>query len=93
MTIWYRASQIKDSQNVFSADGGLYTAARWNHLGRKVIYFSASISLCTLEWLSHNGLSVSGFNYYRYSIEVDTEQVILHIENIIHPENSQQLNM
>jgi RES domain-containing protein len=55
---------------VFSGDGGLFTAARWNHLGRKVIYCSESISLSTLEWLSHNGLSVSGFDYYRYSIEI-----------------------
>ncbi len=73
MPKWYRASQIQQIENVFSGDGGLFTAARWNHLGRKVIYCSESISLCTLEWLSHHGLSVSGFNYYRYSIEVPAE--------------------
>jgi RES domain-containing protein len=70
MAIWYRASLANNIKSVFSGDGGLYTAARWNHLGRKVIYCSDSISLCTLEWLAHNGLSVSGFNYYRYSIEI-----------------------
>ncbi len=70
MSIWYRASQASDIRGVFSGDGGLFTSARWNHLGRKVVYCSESISLCTLEWLSHNGLSVSGFNYYRFSIEV-----------------------
>jgi len=70
MTVWYRASTIANIKNVFSGEGGLFTAARWNHLGRKVIYCSQSISLCTLEWLSHHGLSVSGFNYYRYSLEV-----------------------
>ena|SRR5579872_5642665 len=70
MSIWYRASQINNIEQVFSGEGGLFTAARWNHLGRKSIYCSESISLCTLEWLSHNGLSVSGFNYYRYSIKV-----------------------
>jgi RES domain-containing protein len=70
MAIWYRASQINDVQKAFSGDGGLFTAARWNHLGRKTVYCSESISLCTLEWLSHHGLSVSGFNYYRYSIEI-----------------------
>lgn len=70
MTIWYRASQINSIERVFSGDGGLFTAARWNHLGRKAVYCSESISLCTLEWLLHNGLSVSGFNYYRYSIEL-----------------------
>lgn len=75
MTIWYRASQLNDKKKVFSGDGGLLTAARWNHLGRKVIYCSQSISLCTLEWLSHNGLSVSGFNYYRYSIEIPEKLV------------------
>ena len=70
MAIWYRASQLNGVQKVFSGDGGLFSEARWNHLGRRVIYCSKSISLCTLEWLPHNGLSVSGFNYYRYSIEV-----------------------
>src|SRR5690348_6593960 len=70
MTIWYRASQADDINTVFSGEGGLFTPARWNHKGRRVIYCSESISLCTLEWLSHNGLSVSGFHYYRYSIEV-----------------------
>ncbi len=75
MTIWYRASQVSSIQQVFSGEGGLFTAARWNHLGRKAIYCSESISLCTLAWLSHNGLSVSGFNYYRYSIEVPKELI------------------
>jgi RES domain-containing protein len=70
MGIWYRASQVNDIEKLFSGDGGLFTPARWNHLGRRTVYCSESISLCTLEWLSHNGLSVSGFNYYRYSIEV-----------------------
>jgi RES domain-containing protein len=70
MSIWFRAAAINHSQKVFSGEGGLYTAGRWNYLGRKIIYCSHSISLCTLEWLSHNGLSVAGFSYYRYSIEV-----------------------
>lgn len=70
MAIWYRASYVKNSKTVFSGDGGLHTAGRWNHLGRKVIYCSESISLCTLEWLSHHGLSLSGFNYTRYSITI-----------------------
>lgn len=73
MVVWYRASQIDNVKRVFSGDGGLFTAARWNHQGRKIIYCSESISLCTLEWLSHNGLSVSAFNYYRYSIDVPHE--------------------
>lgn len=75
MTIWYRASQINDVRKVFSSDGGLFTPARWNHLGRRAVYCSQSISLCTLEWLSHNGLSISGFNYYRYSIEIPNKLV------------------
>lgn len=70
MGIWYRAAQSVDLRRVFSGEGGLFAPARWNHLGRKAIYCSDSISLCTLEWLSHHGLSVSGFSYYRYSIEV-----------------------
>ena len=75
MTIWYRASQLNNIQKVFSGDGGLFAAARWNHLGRRAIYCSESISLCTLEWLSHNGLSVSSFNYYRFSIEIPEELI------------------
>ncbi len=70
MNIWYRASRINNTEEVFSGDGGLFTAARWNHKGRRIIYCSESIALCTLEWLSHNGLSVSGFDYYRYSIHI-----------------------
>lgn len=70
MSIWFRASKVASVQATFSGDGGLFTAGRWNHLGRKVIYCSESISLCTLEWLAHHGLSVSGFSYFRFSIEV-----------------------
>src|SRR3990167_3016527 len=75
MTIWYRAGLTSNIKNVFSGDGGLFTAARWNHLGRRVIYCSDSISLCTLEWLSHNGLSVSDFNYHRYSISIQDKLI------------------
>ena len=70
MAIWYRAHQNSNPQYVFSGDGGLYVAGRWNYIGKKVIYCSQSIALATMEWLSHNGLSVSGFNYHRYSIEI-----------------------
>lgn len=75
MAIWYRAAQIENIQTVFSGMGGLYAAGRWNHLGRKIVYCSQSISLCTLEWLSHNGLSVSGFSYYRYAIDVPDDLI------------------
>lgn len=70
MSIWYRAHSENNTDAVFSCDGGLYAAGRWNYKGRKVIYCSQSISLCTLEWLSHNGLSVSEFSYSKYSIEI-----------------------
>ncbi|MBA2653080.1 MAG: RES domain-containing protein [Tatlockia sp.] len=76
MTKWYRAAQSEKIEYVFSGDGGLYVAGRWNHKGRKVIYCSQSISLCTLEWLSHNGLSVSGYSYYRFSIEIPDELIL-----------------
>lgn len=75
MSIWFRASQISKIQTVFSGEGGMFTPARWNHLGRRVVYCSESIALCTLEWLSHNGLSVSGFNYIRFSIEIPDKLV------------------
>lgn len=70
MAMWYRASRTENAQIVFSGDGGLYVAGRWNHLGKRIVYCSESIALCTLEWLAHHGLSVSGFNYYRYSINI-----------------------
>ena len=73
MADWYRAAQTEHAEPVFSGDGGLYVAGRWNFKGRKVVYCSESISLCTLEWLSHNGLSVSGFSYYRFSINIPSE--------------------
>ena len=76
MSIWYRGAQHQQTDNVFSGDGGLYVAGRWNHKGTKAIYCSQSISLCTLEWLSHNGLSVSGFTYYKFSIEIPDEWII-----------------
>ena len=65
MTTWYRAARTENIQTVFSGDGGLYVSGRWNDLGKRIIYCSESIALCTLEWLAHHGLSVSGFNYYR----------------------------
>jgi RES domain-containing protein len=76
MSVWYRAAQSQQANIVFSGDGGLYVAGRWNHLGTKSVYCSQSISLCTLEWLSHHGLSVSGFSYYKFSIEIPDEQII-----------------
>lgn len=76
MTLWYRCHRTNNPQSVFSGDGGLFVAGRWNHLGRKVIYCSESIALSTIEWLSHNGLSVSGFTYYRYSIDIPDVQVL-----------------
>lgn len=70
MRTWYRAHNTSSIKHVFSGDGGLYVAGRWNHKGRKVIYCSNSISLCTLEWLAHNGLSVSGYSYYKFEISI-----------------------
>lgn len=70
MAVWYRAHRSQKIAEVFSGDGGLYAAGRWNYMGNKAVYCSESIALCTLEWLSHHGLSISGFNYFRYSINV-----------------------
>ena len=70
MAIWYRAHQTRDVNMTFSGEGGMFVAGRWHYKGRKVVYCSQSISLCTLEWLSHHGLSVSGFSYHKYAIEV-----------------------
>jgi len=70
MTIWYRVQKHSHIQITFSGEGGLYVPGRWNYVGRKVIYCSESIALFTLEWLANQALSVSGFNYYRYSIDV-----------------------
>lgn len=76
MSIWFRGAQNQQPDKVFSGEGGLYVAGRWNHKGTKAIYCSQTISLCTLEWLSHNGLSVSGFSYYKFSIEIPDELII-----------------
>ncbi|KTD03126.1 RES family NAD+ phosphorylase [Legionella feeleii] len=70
MTLWYRATQSESVGQVFSGEGGIYVSGRWSYKGRKVIYCSQSISLCTLEWLAHHGLTVSGYSYYRFSIEI-----------------------
>jgi RES domain-containing protein len=70
MSIWYRAHRRKNVSEVFSGDGGLFAPGRWHFQGRKVVYGSESIALATLEWLSHSGLSVSGFSYHRFSFEV-----------------------
>lgn len=79
MSIWFRGAQNQHTDSVFSGEGGLYVAGRWNHKGTKAIYCSQSISLCTLEWLSHNGLSVSGFSYYKFSIEIPDELIIQYV--------------
>lgn len=76
MSIWFRGAQNQQGDGVFAGEGGLFVAGRWNHKGTKAIYCSQSISLCTLEWLSHNGLSVSGFSYYKFSIEIPDELII-----------------
>lgn len=76
MSTWFRCSQSNQIDQVFSGEGGLYVPGRWNHKGTKAIYCSQSIALCTLEWLSHNGLSVSLFSYYKFSINIPDELVI-----------------
>ncbi|HTM63077.1 MAG TPA: RES family NAD+ phosphorylase [Gammaproteobacteria bacterium] len=76
MSVWYRAHRSNKMAEVFSGDGGLLAAGRWNHMGNKVIYCSESIALCTLEWLCHHGLSVSGFDYYRYSIDIPDKLIL-----------------
>ena len=76
MSVWFRGAQNPQIDQVFSGDGGLYVAGRWNPKGIKAVYCSQSFSLCTLEWLSHNGLSVSGFSYYKFSIEIPDELII-----------------
>lgn len=70
MVAWYRAHNAGKIKDVFSGEGGLYVPGRWNYKGRKVIYCSDSIALCTLEWLAHNGLSVSGYTYYKFEIDI-----------------------
>lgn len=75
MSSWYRASTLNKKSPVFSGEGGLHTKGRWNHLGKPVIYCSDSISLCTLEWLAHHGLSVSAFDYYRFSITIPDNMI------------------
>ncbi len=86
MSIWYRCAQTREANHVFSGDGGLYVAGRWNHKGIRAIYCSQSISLCTLEWLSHNGLSVSGFRYYKFSIEIPDELIVKYTSSAL-PKN------
>ena len=76
MTIWYRAHRSANKKDVFSGAGGDFTPGRWNKLGTKVVYCSESIALCTLEWLTQQGLSLSGFNYYRYSIDIPDSSII-----------------
>lgn len=76
MSIWFRGAQNQQVDAIFSGEGGLYVAGRWNHKGTRAIYCSQSLSLCTLEWLSHNGLSVSGFSYWKFSIEIPDELII-----------------
>ena len=76
MSIWFRGAQSQQKEIVFSGEGGLYVAGRWNQKGTKAIYCSQSISLCTLEWLSHNGLSVSGFSYHKFSIEIPDDLIL-----------------
>ena len=76
MSTWFRCAQTQQVDVVFSGEGGIYVAGSWHHQGVRAIYCSQSISLCTLEWLSHHGLSVSGFSYYKFSIEIPDELII-----------------
>ena|SRR3990167_4860050 len=76
MTIWYRAHNADNISEVFSGDSGLFAANRWNYMGDKAVYCSDSIALCTLEWLTNAGLSLSGFSYYRYSINVPDNLIV-----------------
>lgn len=76
MATFYRTHKKKEIPYVFSGDGGLYTAGRWNHKGQKIVYCSESLALATIEWLAHNGLSVSGFSYHKFAIEIPDDQLV-----------------
>jgi len=75
MSIWYRAASSSDPTKTFSGDGGLYVDGRWHHKGRRVVYCSQSISLAMLEWRTHNGLSVDGFTFHKFRVEISDDQI------------------
>lgn len=78
MSIWFRGSQIQQADAVFSGEGGLYVAGRWNHKGQN-LYIVLNQYLF-VHWNGyHNGLSVSGFSYYKFSIEIPDELIIKYI--------------
>jgi RES domain-containing protein len=35
-----------------------------------------------LEWLSHHGLSVSGFSYYKYSIDIPDDLIVIRLSDL-----------
>ena len=52
MRVW-RISRRQYAPAVFSGDGGLRAAMRWNHKGRRIVYTSQSLALATLELWVH----------------------------------------
>lgn len=52
MRVWRlcRALPVKD---VLSGDGGVFVSGRWHHLGTRIVYGSATLSLAALEVLVH----------------------------------------
>lgn len=52
MRVW-RISKRQYAPAVFSGNGGLRAAMRWNHKGHRIVYTSQSLSLATLELWVH----------------------------------------
>lgn len=54
MRVW-RICKRMYAASGFSGEGGLHAPGRWNHLGRRIVYTSQSLSLATLETWVHVG--------------------------------------
>ena len=52
MRVW-RIAKRRYAPAVFSGDGGLRAAMRWNYKGHRIVYTSQSLSLATLELWVH----------------------------------------
>jgi RES domain-containing protein len=70
-TLWRIAKHTRDfAADDLSGGGAAAVGGRWNGEGFPVVYASTSISLCTLETLSHMGDDIACRNRFLVVIEI-----------------------
>ncbi|HTQ75374.1 MAG TPA: RES family NAD+ phosphorylase [Burkholderiales bacterium] len=90
MTIVHRIAKRKYSSDPLGGNGGLYSPGRWHHVGHRVVYCAASLSLASLEFFVHFGKIEKAIELAAFEITVP-DLLIEELDPTMLPEEWQAL--